>query len=275
MNSPASVDLSADPDPSVLRSIVSRRRWFGYAGVAATALLAGCSSDDSSDDSDPAVASGNASAQGPTSPGVAPAEPGAALNADQAWQELVGGNARFAAGQSAHPHAAADWRASLAQAQHPFATVLGCIDSRVPPEYVFDQGLGDLLIARTAGEVLDDAVIGSVEYGVEHLGVPLVVVLGHANCGAVKAAVDFVQGSGEPTGGVAMIVRSIEAAVLATPPNPDPAAFLAACVAEQVHRTKEALLERSALIAEAVESKGVQVRGATYDLVTGTVQELT
>lgn len=195
-------------------------------------------------------------------------------NAEAGWQQLVLGNARFVAGESAHPHAAADWRSSLVTAQHPVACVLGCIDSRVPPELVFDQGFGDLLTVRTAGEVLDEAVIGSVEYGVDHLGVPLVVVLGHAGCGAVAATVEAVQGGTRPNGDVAAIVHAIEPAVRAAPADDDAAAYLKLCVAEQARQVATALAERSLVLANAVTAGRVSIVPAVYDLADGKVNRL-
>jgi carbonic anhydrase len=147
--------------------------------------------------------------------------------------------------------------------------VLGCADSRVSPELVFDHGLGDLFTVRAVGEVLDDAVVGSIEYAVEHLHVPLVVVLGHANCGAVRAAIDVVRGSGSFTGSVNTVARAIEAAVRATPPNPDDAAFLAACVRTQARRIRTELAERSTVVRES----GVVI-AAAVDLTTGRVERL-
>ncbi|THA52928.1 carbonic anhydrase [Streptomyces sp. A1136] len=108
---------------------------------------------------------------------------------DQALRELAAGNRRWRTYRQEHPHESPSLRARLSRAQHPFAIVLGCVDSRVPPELVFDQGLGDLLIVRSAGEVLDEAVRGSIAYGVLELAIPLVLVLGHQSCGAVGAAV--------------------------------------------------------------------------------------
>ncbi|WP_180989693.1 carbonic anhydrase [Streptomyces cahuitamycinicus] len=108
----------------------------------------------------------------------------------EALRELAAGNRRWRAFRERHPHEDPTLRRTLATGQHPFAVVLGCIDSRVPPELVFDQGLGDLMTVRTAGEVLDEAVLGSVAYGVLELAIPLVVVLGHQSCGAVRAAVE-------------------------------------------------------------------------------------
>ena len=112
--------------------------------------------------------------------------------ANAAWSRLLQGNRRFAEGAAEHPWQDRETRERLLDGQHPDAAVLSCSDSRVPPEIVFDQGLGDLFDIRTAGEVLDDAVVASLEYAVEHLGVSLIVVLGHEGCGAVKAAVDGV-----------------------------------------------------------------------------------
>ncbi|MEV1084134.1 carbonic anhydrase [Streptomyces sp. NPDC050211] len=108
----------------------------------------------------------------------------------QARRELAAGNLRWRTFRERHPDETPDVRQALTSGQHPFAVVLGCIDSRVPPELVFDQGLGDLMTVRTAGEVLDEAVLGSIAYGVLELGIPLVMVLGHQSCGAVKAAVE-------------------------------------------------------------------------------------
>ncbi|MFC4465653.1 carbonic anhydrase [Streptomyces xiangluensis] len=109
--------------------------------------------------------------------------------AQEALRELAAGNLRWRTYRERHPDESPSVRLALTSGQHPFAVVLGCIDSRVPPELVFDQGLGDLMTVRSAGEVLDEAVLGSVAYGVLELGIPLVMVLGHQSCGAVKAAV--------------------------------------------------------------------------------------
>jgi carbonic anhydrase len=108
---------------------------------------------------------------------------------DEALRTLSAGNRRWRRFQQQHPHESPSVRQALVSGQHPFAVILGCIDSRVPPELVFDQGLGDLLTVRSAGEVLDEAVLGSIAYGVLELGIPLILVLGHQSCGAVSAAV--------------------------------------------------------------------------------------
>ncbi|GGQ23816.1 MULTISPECIES: carbonic anhydrase [Streptomyces] len=116
---------------------------------------------------------------------------------EQALRRLAAGNHRWRTRQQEHPHESGALRRRLVQGQHPFAVILGCVDSRVSPELVFDQGLGDLLTVRSAGEVLDEAVLGSVAYGVLELRVPLVLVLAHQSCGAVAAAVHADE-TGEP-----------------------------------------------------------------------------
>ena len=190
------------------------------------------------------------------------------------WRKLIVGNARFVGGQQIHPHQQLAWRQTLVTGQQPFACVLGCADSRVPPELVFDQGLGDLFTVRAVGEVLDDAIVGSIEYAVEHLRVPLVVVLGHASCGAVQAAVDLVAGRGPSTGAVNTVARAIEATVRATPAAGDDATFLAACVRNQAKRVRTELIERSTVLFEAVEDRQVDIVSAVYDLRSGLVERL-
>ncbi|MCL7424913.1 carbonic anhydrase [Streptomyces sp. YS415] len=143
-----------------------------------------------------AAALGTGLAVGTATPATAaPHRPRPATPAE-ALRELAAGNARWRAFRQKHPDETRTVRQELVSGQHPFAVVLGCIDSRVPPELVFDQGLGDLLTVRSGGEVLDEAVLGSVAYGVLELGIPLVLVLGHQSCGAVRAAVEAEE-SGE------------------------------------------------------------------------------
>ncbi|WP_197519637.1 carbonic anhydrase [Pseudonocardia sp. HH130630-07] len=123
-------------------------------------------------------------------PAAPPPPPEGMPDAAEALRRLEDGNRRWRELHPEHPHEGDEVRARLVSGQHPFATVLCCVDSRVPPELVYDQGLGDLLIVRTAGQVLDDAVYGSLQFGRAELGIPLIVVLGHTSCGAVAAAVD-------------------------------------------------------------------------------------
>ncbi|MEU3254296.1 carbonic anhydrase [Streptomyces sp. NPDC006997] len=132
-------------------------------------------------------------APAPAAPGTRP-RPATPV---QAWRELAAGNLRWRTYRERHPDETPAVRRALTSGQRPFAVVLGCVDSRVPPELVFDQGLGDLLTVRSAGQVLDEAVLGSVAYGVLELSAPLVLVLGHQSCGAVRAAVE-AEATGEP-----------------------------------------------------------------------------
>src|SRR6476469_9701418 len=117
-----------------------------------------------------------------------------------AWKALKEGNERFVAGKPEHPSQSISHRASLAASQKPTAVVFGCADSRLAAEIIFDQGLGDMFVVRTAGHVIDSAVLGSVEYAVSVLDVPLIVVLGHDSCGAVKATLAALDGGEVPTG---------------------------------------------------------------------------
>jgi len=130
-------------------------------------------------------------------------EPAAALT------KLKEGNARFVKAQMTHPDQTAAVRTEVAKGQKPFAIIVSCSDSRVPPEVIFDQGLGDLFVVRVAGNLVDDNALGSIEYAVEHLGVKLVVVLGHERCGAVDATVK----GGEAPGHIASLVKAIEPSV--------------------------------------------------------------
>src|SRR5215468_6422292 len=145
------------------------------------------------------------------------------MTSDEALRQLLDGHQRYLRSQPLHQHQEAGWRVTLAFSQHPFALILGCGDSRVPPEIVFDQGLGDLFVIRTAGNRLDDLVLASIEYAVEHLGCGLVMVLGHERCGAVTAAVEAAAHpeskpeSPEATGShVPVLVRTMSDAVAAT-----------------------------------------------------------
>ncbi|WP_232542822.1 carbonic anhydrase [Streptomyces sp. QHH-9511] len=182
--------------------------------------------------------------------------------AARALVELRAGNARFAALREIHPHEDAARRAAVAVSQHPFALVLGCVDSRVPPELVFDQGLGDLLAIRSAGQALDEAVLGSIQFGVEELGVPLVVVLGHERCGAATAAVEYVR-TGKPVEGhLARVVEEIAPAARATRGLPG----------DWVENTVRANVARIRGRLARDEAFGkARIAGARFDLDTGKV----
>ncbi|MFJ2888468.1 carbonic anhydrase [Streptomyces sp. NPDC087305] len=152
-----------------------------------------------------------------TAPATAAADPlPRPTTAPAALAELLDGNRRYATDHSRHPDESRRLRRQLALAQHPFAVIVGCIDSRVPPELVFDQGLGDLLCIRTAGEVLDEAVLASIQYGVEELRIPLVLVLGHERCGAVAATLAHLETGAPVPGHLALLVDEITPAARRT-----------------------------------------------------------
>ena len=144
----------------------------------------------------PATAPPVADAHAATPPAAHATEPSVAP--EEALARLMSGNARYVEGYVAHPHADKPRRIEVADSQRPFATILACADSRVAPELIFDQGLGDLFVIRVAGNVVDDAVLASIEYSVIHLGSTLIMALGHERCGAVKATIEALAGRGSP-----------------------------------------------------------------------------
>lgn len=185
-----------------------------------------------------------------------------------ALELLMAGNGFFVNGVPLHPDQSAARRKELAGGQQPFAIVLTCADSRVAPEIYFDQGLGNIFVLRNAGHVLDDHVIGSIEYAVEHLGSSLIVVVGHAKCGAVAATV----AGGHVPGHIASIVDSIEPAVASVAGQPgDPVDNAVRANARLVAAT----LERTGpILSEAVAKGKLMIVAARYDLTTGQVEVL-
>ncbi|MFE7901463.1 carbonic anhydrase [Streptomyces sp. NPDC057424] len=194
-----------------------------------------------------------------------PGTPGEAL------KELAAGNCRWRAFRERHPHEDPALRRTLATSQHPFAVVLGCIDSRVPPELVFDQGLGDLMTVRTAGEVLDEAVLGSVAYGVLELGIPLVVVLGHQSCGAVRAAVAAEQSGERLPAHMQYLVDEIGPAI---DHSEEGDARIDATVSANVRLVRSRLAAEPELAARVGTGK-LAIVGARYELTTQAVHRLT
>lgn len=183
------------------------------------------------------------------------------------------GNARYCAGTASRPHQDSLRRAEVAAGQQPFAAVLSCSDSRVPPEVVFDQGLGDLFVIRVAGNVAGVDETGSIDYGVEHLGPRLLVVLGHSSCGAVKAAVDGGMLDGSLKELIAAVRPAAERARQANPGitgNP----LMAAAVEANVWLSIETLFHRSDAVRTHVAQGQLQVVGAIYDLASGQVRWL-
>jgi carbonic anhydrase len=154
----------------------------------------------------------------------------------------------------------------LATGQQPFAIVLGCADSRTSPEVLFDQGLGDLFVIRVAGNVLDDHVLGSIEYAVDHLGAQLIVVLGHKRCGAVQAAKETLDSKAEAPVHINSLVTALQPAVEATR-----GADVEATVNANIENVVQSLRSSEPLLKKEVEAGAITVVGAYYDLDTGAV----
>jgi carbonic anhydrase len=197
----------------------------------------------------------------------------AALSPAAALERLDAGNARFVSGALEHPRRDHEHRAALSGGQRPYAAVLGCSDSRVPHEILFDEGLGDLFAVRVAGNTASDAIVlGSVEFAVAVLGVRAVVVLGHEDCGAVKAALDVARGGPRPPGAlmavVAPIVSVVESVLAAVPPGTPDADLVDACVRANVTHTV-ARLAQVDLLADALADGAIALAGREYRLATG------
>lgn len=188
---------------------------------------------------------------------------------DAVLGQLKAGNARFVAGKPAHPDATVARRKELTQGQHPKAAILGCADSRVPPELIFDEGLGDLFVVRVAGNVADPIDVGSVEYAAEHLGTQLVVVLGHHSCGAVKATADS---GGKAEGNIGAIVAEIAPAVEQAKASPGKEGLVNDAVHFNARRAAAALKERSPILAKLLEEGKLKVVVGIYDLESGKVE---
>ena len=194
---------------------------------------------------------------------------GGVTTADQALRQLKEGNRRFVAGEMIHPDQTVDRRREVAKGQQPFAIIFGCVDSRVPPEIVFDRGLGDVLVIRTAGHALDSASLNSVEFGVHELGIPLVMVLGHQRCGAVAATVEAVEKGAKPHGRVGELVAAIKPAVEKV--KGQPGDLLDNAVKANIELTVKKL-RTSKSLAEFTERGRIKIVGAHYDLGTGAVE---
>ena len=212
-----------------------------------------------------------------------------------AWEALQRGNERFVAGDMEHPAQGADHRREVSVRQHPFAVIFGCSDSRVAAELIFDRGLGDLFVVRTAGHVVDTTVIGSIEYAVDVLGVPLVVVLGHDRCGALHAAIEALTNGQMPSGFVRAVVDRVIPSLVTrsgtdrataaerAPSDPEaPPAAQSATLQRQIHIPDDDALRRqhvratvdmlrtySLSLENAVTEGRCAVLGVEYDLADG------
>jgi carbonic anhydrase len=230
--------------PPVMRAASVSRRW--TIAAAGGLILAG----------------GRTAAAEHEAPGVTP---------DAALKRLMAGNARYVAGKAIHPDADLVRRASLANGQHPFATVLACADSRVAPELIFDEGLGDIFDVRVAGNIVDDAVMGSIEYAVLHLSCPLVVVLGHESCGAVTATLAAIDGKGSAEDAqtkIGALAAAIMPAARSAPAGPQ---RLDAAVVANARSQATRLLNESPTVKSHAASGKLKVVAARYDLHNGKV----
>ncbi len=197
----------------------------------------------------------------------------AALTPSQAFELLLACNQRFIAGTPQHPNQDAARRAETAPGQRPFAVLFGCSGSRLAAEIIFDRGLGDLFVVRTAGHVVGSEVLGSIEYGVSVLDCPLVVVLGHDSCGAVAATRAALTDGLGTTGYVRDVVERVTPSVLAAR-----AAGITReddIIAERIRHTVDLLLDRSRVLADQVTAGQTAVVGLSYRLADGSAQLVT
>jgi carbonic anhydrase len=195
------------------------------------------------------------------------------LTPAQAYKKFFEGNERFIQGDLSHPRQDVDHRAEIAQGQTPFAALFGCSDSRLSAEIIFDVGLGDLFVVRNAGQVIAETILGSLEYSVEVLQVPLIVVLGHDSCGAIQATIASSEGTLVTEGEfiqnlVLRIEPTVQAAKQAGTDSIDEITAL------HIKATVQELISRSTLIDSAVRSGKLAVVGATYQLSLGKVTPL-
>ena len=194
------------------------------------------------------------------------AEPAAVeISSAEALKRLMEGNERLATGKPAGPNRTAQRRAEVAKGQQPIAVVVTCSDSRVPPEIIFDQGYGDIFVVRTAGNVIDEVALGSIEYAVDHLGARLIIVLGHTRCGAVTAALE----GGELPGHLPAVVNAIKPAVDAAQGKPGD--VLQNAIRLNVKFMAQKIIQSSPGFTQMLEDCVLRVAGAVYDLDTGKV----
>ena len=191
----------------------------------------------------------------------------------QAWEAMLEGNQRFVTDNPSHVRQDFGLRTELAKEQKPFAALFGCSDSRLSAEIIFDVGLGDLFVVRNAGQVIAETILGSLEYAVEVLGVPLILVLGHDECGAIRATMNSTEGQIMPHGEfIHNLVERITPTVLAAKANG--LNEIDQITALHIKDTINELIARSSLIADRIESGKLAVVGANYKLALGEIQEI-
>ncbi|HET6421217.1 MAG TPA: carbonic anhydrase [Geobacteraceae bacterium] len=203
---------------------------------------------------------------------AATASEGVGVSADEALQKLMDGNRSFVEQKMTNQERSnKSVRESLSKGQKPYAIVLSCSDSRVPPEIIFDKGLGEIFVVRVAGNVPDPIVLGSIEYAAEHLGSPLIMVLGHERCGAVTAAVDA---KGKPEGNIGAIVGEIAPAVAQAKKEykgKDKSQLVETAIDDNIRLVEASLTQKSPVIRHLVHEGKVRIVAAKYDLDDGKV----
>ena len=231
--------------------------------IASLALMSGCASQQKT------AETGAPQKEGSAAPDSVYKRPADVATAADAKKLLVEGNERFISGKLANKDLGQARRDELLKGQKPYVAIVSCSDSRVPPEILFDQGLGDIFVIRDAGNIVDPVSLGSVEYAVEHVKVPLVVVLGHEKCGAVTATV----GGGEAPGSIGSIVETIKPSVeKAKAAGTTSQEELIEKSADENVKAVVAEIEKSPIVKEALEHGHTSVVGAKYDLDTGKVE---
>jgi carbonic anhydrase len=233
---------------------LSRRRFLSSASIGIAVAVA-----------DPAGVL--ASAAEPLAEAATAPQP--ALTPQEALELLITGNRRWVSGRATHPHQSVRRRRALRHVQHPFATIFSCIDSRVPPEIVFDRGIGDVAVIRTGAQVLDEGVVfGSIQFSPDHLGTPLLLVMGHQRCGAVSAAIHAIEHGGTAPGHIQSVVDALRPAYrVAVKQAGD---LVDNMVRAQTKLTVERL-KRDELIDEFIARGALEVAGGYYSLDTGAV----
>jgi carbonic anhydrase len=196
--------------------------------------------------------------------------PSATISGDEALQRIMAGNARYLANNT-HVRDFAAGRAARVSNHRPVASILSCADARVGPEFVLDQGPGDLFVVRVAGNILQEDGLASLEYAAQFLGAPLIFVLGHSNCGAVDAAIKVVKDNAVLPGHLPALIDQLKPAVLAAQKT-QPANLLAAAIAENVRLTMQRVNAATPLLADMVAQGKVKVVGGIYDIATGRVK---
>lgn len=192
------------------------------------------------------------------------------MTPNEAWNRLRDGNLRFVNEETEHPNQDSARRQSLVNSQEPFAVIFGCSDSRLAAEIIFDVGLGDMFVVRTAGHVIDLASLGSLEFAVDLLNVPLIVILGHNSCGAVTGAIEAKDGGEMPKGFVRDLIEHIAPSVQTA--ERQGVTDVNGTVVEHVKQTTERLVELSTVIAKAIDEGRTAVAGVAYVLEDGQAQ---